>query len=80
MQRDPCGGKYHYSLESWSSDSGVDPFFGWGGGGAKCEKFLNISGRSARKVAISNFSGVARRKKLKMCMFSGICMLNLMVL
>ena len=44
-------------------NSGGDPFFGWGGGGgAKVLKWQKISARSARKVAISNFARIARRK------------------
>ena len=44
--------------------SGVDPFFGWGGGGgAKLEKWPKKKmPRFARKVPVSNFSRVAHHK------------------
>ena len=44
------------------ASSGIDPFFGWGGGGVKVRKMANFSARFARKVAISNFSRKARGK------------------
>ena len=53
---------------------------GGGGWGVKIRKMPNFSARFARKVAISNLFALSARQKWKFCMFSGIFMLNLMVL
>ena len=55
--------------------SGVDPFFGWGGGGGgqKLEKCQNISERSRAQTIFAP-------QKLILYTFSGIFMLYVMVL
>ena len=50
-----------WHTSSGGASSGIDPFFGWGGG-VKVRKMPNFSARLARKVPISNFSRKARRK------------------
>ena len=58
--------------------SGVDPFFGWGRGNVN--NFKKNRRASRAKVLISNFFACSAPQKLIWCIFSGIFMLNLMVL
>ena len=52
---------------------GVDPFSGWGGGGKSKENFKNLS----RNIKLYAHSAP---QNWKLCMFSSILMLNLLVL
>ena len=54
---------------SGGASSGIDPFFGLGGG-VKVRKIPNFSARFARKVAISNFS---RKNEKNLCLVVFLC-------